>query len=65
MAALPAEHQEALAEPLAVLETEAGSGAPSQSKIHSALLVIRRIVEEASGNLVASGIMGLIRQMIG
>src|SRR6266404_2920655 len=61
MSALPAEHQEAIAEPLAVLEAEAGSKAPSQSKIYSALLMIRRIVEGASGNLVASGITDLIR----
>jgi hypothetical protein len=65
MSALPAKHQEAIAEPLAVLEGEADSEAPSPSKIHSALLMIRRIVEGASGNLVASGIMHLIRQMIG
>jgi hypothetical protein len=65
MSALPAEHQEAIAEPLAVLETEARNEAPSRSKIHAALLMIRRIVEGASGNLVASGIMELIRRMTG
>ena len=65
ISALPAEHQEAITESLAVLETEARNEAPSQSKIHSSLLMIRRIVEGASGNLVASGILELIRQMIG
>jgi hypothetical protein len=52
ISALPAEHQGAIAEPFAVLEAEAHSEAPSQSKIDSALLMIRSIVEGASGNLV-------------
>jgi len=54
--ALPDEHQEAIAEPLTVLEDEARSGAPSQSKSRSALLTIKNVVEGAAGNLVASRI---------
>lgn len=62
---LPTERQEALAEPLAALEAEAHSSSPSQSKIQSALLMIRRIAEGASGNLLASGIVALIGRMLG
>ena len=64
MAALPAERQNAIAEPLAVLEAEARSGAPSQSKIRSALMTIKSVAEGAAGNLVASGIGALIGQML-
>jgi hypothetical protein len=64
MSALPAEQQQAIAEPIAVLEAEAGSPAPSQSKILSALQTIKTIAEGAAGNLVASGIGALIGQML-
>jgi hypothetical protein len=46
MAALPAEQQKAIAEPLAVLEVEAASPAPSQSKIRSALQTIKTSLKE-------------------
>jgi hypothetical protein len=64
MATLPAEHQKAIAEPLTILEAEARSGAPSQPKIRSALLTIKRVAEGAAGNLIASGIDGLIVRML-
>lgn len=65
MAALPPEDQRAIAEPLALLEAEAASSAPSQSKIHSALQTIKTVTEGAAGNLVASGIAVQIGQMLG
>jgi hypothetical protein len=64
MSALPAEHQKAIAEPLGELEAEVHSEAPSQSKIRSVLLMMQRIVEGATGNLVASGISALLSQML-
>jgi hypothetical protein len=65
MAALPPDQQERIAGPLLVLEAEATSTAPSQSKIRSALLAIKTVTEGAAGNLVASGIGALIGQMLG
>jgi hypothetical protein len=64
MAALPAEQQKAIAEPLTVLEVEAISPAPSQSKIRSALQTIKTVTEGAAGNLVASGIGALIGRIL-
>jgi hypothetical protein len=64
MAGLPAEQQGAIAEPLAALEIEATSAAPSQSKIHSALQVMKKAVEGAASNLIASGIGALIRRLL-
>ena len=65
ISALPGECQEAIAEPLAVLEAEAHSKEPSQPKIRSALMIVQRVVEGAAGNLVATGIGTLIGRMLG
>lgn len=65
MAGLPGAQQKAIAEPLAVLEAEAASPTPSQSKIHSSLQTIKTVIEGAAGNLVASGIGTLIGRMLG
>lgn len=65
MAALPDEQQKAIAEPLAVLESEVASPAPSQSKIRGALQTIKATAEGAAGNLIASGIVALIAKMLG
>jgi hypothetical protein len=65
MAGLPAEKQGAIAEPLAALEVEATSPAPSQSKIRSALQAMKTAVEGAASNLIASGIGALISKLIG
>jgi hypothetical protein len=64
MAALSAEQQEAITEPLAALDVEAAAHAPSQSNIRSALQVIKTVAEGAAGNLVASGIGVLIAKML-
>ncbi|MCP3415686.1 hypothetical protein NLM16_16365 [Bradyrhizobium brasilense] len=66
MAALAQEQQQATTEPLAVLEVEAVSRAPSQSKIRAALLLtIKTVAEGATGNLIASGISALIAKILG
>jgi hypothetical protein len=65
MAALPQEQQAAIAEPIAVLEIEAASSVPSQSKIRTALQTIKTVAEGATGNLIASGIGVLIAKMLG
>ena len=64
MAALPAEQQTEITEPLAALEIEAASSAPSQSKIRAALQAIKTVTEGAAGNLVASGIGALITRIL-
>ncbi|MCP3441999.1 hypothetical protein [Bradyrhizobium sp. CCGUVB14] len=65
LAALPQEQQAAIAEPIAVLEIEAASSVPSQSKIRTALQTIKTVAEGATGNLIASGIGVLIAKMLG
>jgi hypothetical protein len=64
MAALPHEQQTAIAEPLALLEVEAASPAPSHSKIRFALQTIKTVAEGAVGNLIASGIGALVAKML-
>ena len=61
----PADQQKGLAEPLSALEAEAASTAPSQSKLCAALQTIKTVAEGAAGNVVASGIVALISQMLG
>lgn len=46
------------------LEKEASSPNPSNSKIYSALLSLKTICEGTAGNLIASGIVGMVNQMI-
>jgi hypothetical protein len=63
--ALPAEQQQAIVEPLAVLEGEITNPTASQSKIRAALGSMKTIAEGAAGNLVATGIAALIARMLG
>jgi hypothetical protein len=49
--------------PIKILETEAESSSPSQSKIRGAFQSIKNVLEGVTGNLVASGIVALIRQL--
>ena len=65
MAALPPEQQSGIAEPLSVLEVEALSPTPSQPKIRTALQTIKTVSEGAAGNIIASGIVALIGQILG
>jgi hypothetical protein len=65
MPALPTEQQQAIGEPLAVLEAEIANPAPSQSKIRATLGSMKTIAEGAAGNLVATGISALIAQILG
>ncbi len=65
MAVLPVEQQQAIVEPLAVLEGEIVNPTPSQSKIRTALGSIKTTAEGAAGNLVATGIVTLIARMLG
>ncbi|MGO4639591.1 hypothetical protein AB4Z43_14220 [Mesorhizobium sp. 2RAF45] len=60
MSALPETHRSAIGEPLAHLEEEVRNPTPSNAKIEAALHSIRTIAEGAAGNLVASGIVGMI-----
>lgn len=60
MPALPEAHRSAIGEPLARLEEEVRSPMPSHAKIGAALHSIKTIAEGAAGNLVASGIVGMI-----
>lgn len=61
---LPEPQRTAIAEPIALLESEIRSGNADLPKVHSALHSMRSIAEGATGNLVAVGIDGLIRQML-
>lgn len=64
LALLPDDKRSAVEEAIAVLEAEAASASPSQSKIRTALQSIKTICEGAAGNLIASGIGGLIAQLL-
>lgn len=50
---------------VSILEGEMSGASPDQSKIGAALKSIRTVCEGAAGNLVASGIVGLISQLPG
>lgn len=56
--------QQEIVEPLNILETEAQSEAPSKTRIHSALNSIKTTAEGAAGNLIATGIVGLINLLV-
>ncbi|PZP83500.1 MAG: hypothetical protein DI582_10905 [Azospirillum brasilense] len=64
LAALPEDKRAAAAEAVAVLEAEAASTTPSQSKIRTALQSLKTVCEGAAGNIIASGILGLITQLL-
>ncbi len=61
---LPEPQRIAIAEPIALLESEIRSGNADPPTVHSALQSMRSIAEGATGNLVAAGISGLIGQML-
>ena len=65
MPALPPEQQVAIKDSLSILEAETAKPEAQQSKIRAALLSIKTVCEGAAGNLVASGIIGLISRMMG
>jgi len=58
---LPKEQQAAIAIPIALLEDEIKNGTPTPSKVAAALQSLKSIAEGATGNLVAAGIVGLIK----
>ncbi len=60
---LPKEQQAAIAAPIALLEDEIKSGTPTPSKVAAALNSLKSIAEGATGNLIAAGIVGLIKGM--
>ncbi len=64
LAALPAETRPAVEEAVAALEAEAANASPSQSKIRTSLQSIKTICEGAAGNLIATGIVGLAKQLL-
>ncbi len=64
LAALPEDKRAAATEAVAMLEAEAASASPSQSKIQTALQSLKTVCEGAAGNLIASGILGLINQLL-
>lgn len=61
---LPEAERSAMASPLAVLEQEVSNGSPSPTKVTSALQSMKSIAEGVSGNLIASGIAGMITSMM-
>lgn len=65
VAGLPEPQRTAMAEPIALLESEIRSGNPDQPRVRNTLESMRSIAEAATGNLVAAGIAGLIGQMLG
>ena len=63
--ALPQELQTALSAPMAELSTEAAAPHPSQSKIRAALTSVKTACEGAAGNLIASGVLGMVAPLLG
>jgi hypothetical protein len=63
MGALPANYAEEIKAPLELLEMEAEKSEPAQMNVRGALQTIKTVAEGATGNLVASGIVGLISSM--
>lgn len=63
--ALPQEKQTDIQNCLSVLEEETASAEPSNSKIRSALTSIKTICEGVTGNLVAAGVVEIIKKMAG
>ena len=64
LASMPEPQRSALEEPVALLEDEIRSGAPNQTRIRDALGSIKSIAEGAAGNLMASGIIGLVTPLL-
>ncbi len=62
---LPDAQRKAISVPLALLDDEIRAGSPSSSKVDSALHSIKTIAEGATGNLIATGIIGLIAAITG
>lgn len=62
--ALPQPQRDAIQAPLALLEDEVRSGAPTDSKVALALQSIKSVAEEVTGNLIAAGIVGLVAPLL-
>ena len=62
---LPADAQTEIQKQIQVLEEEEKKDSPSQLRVRGALQSIRTVAEGASGNLVATGIQGLISSLFG
>lgn len=62
---LPMDVQTALEGPVAILSEEVEAKQPSQSKIRSALLSVKTVCEGVAGNLIASGVLGLVGPLLG
>ncbi len=60
---LPQTQRQAIVAPLALLEDEIRSGNPSTSKVAVALQSMKTVAEGAAGNLIATGIVGLINSL--
>lgn len=61
---LPEGSQEIVKAQLVKIEEEAGKRTPSKMKVLSALQSIKSVAEDASGNLVAAGIISLIGSLL-
>ncbi|MFG1393285.1 hypothetical protein [Xanthobacter agilis] len=64
LANLPERQRTAMEAPVVVLEDELRSGQPDQSRMQEALRSIKTIAEGAAGNLIASGIIGLVAPLL-
>ncbi|MBY5413500.1 hypothetical protein HFO98_34960 [Rhizobium leguminosarum] len=64
IASLPEPQRSEVIAPIELLEAEVRTGSPDESKVRTALTSIKTIVEGAAGNLVASGIGGLVGNML-
>lgn len=62
---LPDEAQSLVQKQIEVLEEEERKDSPSQLRVRGALNSIKTVAEGASGNLVATGIQGLITSLFG
>lgn len=64
LSALPIEARSGIQNSLAILEVEAVNPNPSQPKIRAALQSIKTVCEGTVGNLIATGIAGLIAPLL-
>ncbi|MFG1312048.1 hypothetical protein [Xanthobacter autotrophicus] len=64
LASLPEHQRTAMEAPVVLLEDEIRSSQPDQSRMREALRSIKTIAEGAAGNLIASGIIGLVAPLL-
>ena len=64
LSGLPKAERAAIEAPLALLEDEVRNGSPSSSKVAEALHSIKSIAEDAAGNLIATGIVGMVASIL-